>query len=110
MLRGEPGEMTIEKQPFRLYNLDGEKPDIFTIRLNGQERKELNEIKVLVDQPKDSTALKLMAYIGYLILHSPLERDILAAVFINKKNNERSGAFVDSARIDTNVTQKAPEM
>jgi tRNA A37 threonylcarbamoyladenosine synthetase subunit TsaC/SUA5/YrdC len=57
--------MSIAKEPFRLYNENQEeKPDIFTIRLNKEERLWLNKAKTYIQQPKDSSALKLLAELG----------------------------------------------
>jgi hypothetical protein len=88
----------IKKTPFKPYKLEEERidrADIFTIRLNKEERKRLNIAKTMLNQPKDSTALKTLSEIGFIVLHSELERLILEAVFINKRNNQRSGAFIE---------------
>jgi len=84
----------IEKKPFVNYTLDEdlkEKPDIFTIRLNKEERLFLNEQKRILEQPKDSTALKTLALIGAKVIHEEKIAYIIDTLFKNKKNNERSG-------------------
>lgn len=86
--------MGIEKKPFVNYTLDEdlkEKPDIFTIRLNKEERLFLNEQKRILEQPKDSTALKTLALIGAKVIHEEKIAYIIDTLFKNKKNNERSG-------------------
>ena len=97
----------LEKKPFTRYKLDDEvRPDIFTIRLNNWERSQLNKAKLILDQPKDSTALKTLADVGYIVLHNDLIRTILTRLMANKANNERSGAFVDTPSPDTIVIPK----
>ena len=101
--------MPIEQQPFRKYNPDGEteKPDIFTIRLNKAEREQLEQCKPLIQQTKDSTALKTLSEIGAnIVLHDRSIRVFLETLFKNKKNNERLGVPVETPTFDTNVTQK----
>ena len=86
--------MGIEKKPFVNYTLDEdlkEKPDIFTIRLNKEERLFLNEQKRILEQPKDSTALKTLALIGAKVIHEEKIAYIIDTLFKNKKNNARLG-------------------
>lgn len=98
----------IEKEPFRLYDdSQGEKPDIFTVRLNTEERERLNRAKVRLEQPKDSTALKTLADIGYIVIHDELIGLILDRVFTNLTNNFRTGSYVETPTSDTNVIPKS---
>jgi hypothetical protein len=52
----------IEKKPFVNYTLDDEKEDAtsetINIRLNAKDRIMLDELKYLLHEPKDGTALK----------------------------------------------------
>lgn len=80
--------MPIEQEPFRKYNLT-EKIDTFTIRLNPKERAYFNESKAIIEQKKDSTALKQLAWIGAKVIHEGKMKQILATVFKNKRNNTR---------------------
>ncbi len=99
--------MPIEQVPFRKYKLDeeGQKPDIFTIRLNQEERQWLDKAKTHIQQPKDSSALKLLAEIGaQYILHDPLSTVFLKAFYRNLANNARLGIPVKDPTLDTNVT------
>ena len=100
----------LEKQPFRSYNTDDIKPDIFTIRLNEWERVQLNQAKLILDQPKDSTAIKTLADIGFIVIHSDIMRLFLDRVFKNKANNDISGAFVNFPSPDRNVIQKIEKL
>jgi hypothetical protein len=98
--------MSIAKEPFRLYNENQEeKPDIFTIRLNKEERLWLNKAKTYIQQPKDSSALKLLAEIGAeYVLHDPLAIVFLKAYYRNLTNNARLGVPVETPSFNTNVT------
>lgn len=82
--------MPIEQESFVRYN--EEKPvDSFTIRLNEEERELLNKCKVIIEQKKDSTAMKTLAFLGAKVLHEEKTAYLLAIIFKNKKNNKRIG-------------------
>lgn len=82
----------IEKKPFRRYHLkEKEVKDIFTIRLNKEEREDLDKCKIILEQPKDSTTMKILAKIGSNVLQDNLMGYILRTVFINKRRNKRTG-------------------
>lgn len=83
--------MTIEQEAFRKYNLDEKKTDTFTVWLNKDERIWLNNAKKILEQPKDSTALKTLAEIGAKQLGNDTTMFILGKVFKNKRNNLRTG-------------------
>lgn len=84
--------MTLEQKPFIKYNLkEKDIKDTFTIRLNKDERLELDRCKAILEQPKDSTALKTLAKIGANVLQDNLTGYILRTVFINKRRNQRTG-------------------
>jgi len=93
--------MAIEQAPFRRYSEgDKAKYDSFTIWLNAAERKELDYCKNLLQQPKDSTALKQLAHIGYLKLigdHSA--RWLLGQFSRNLYNNRKSGVPMESPKL-----------
>jgi hypothetical protein len=92
--------MTLEKQPFRRYT-EGEKPkyDAFTIWLNEEERKELEYCKILLRQPKDSTALKTLAHACYLdLIGSHSIRWLLGVVAKNSYNNKKTGVVVEDPK------------
>jgi hypothetical protein len=80
----------IKNKPFHLE--EGTiKRDIFTVSLNKKEREELNKSKIILEQTKDSTALKQLAWIGAKVIHEEKVSYILASIFKNKRNNERLG-------------------
>lgn len=82
--------MAIEKIPFKKYNLE-KSGDLITVRLNKEERELLQICKKIIEQPKDSTALKTLALIGSNVLQDNKTAYILATLFKNKRNNERLG-------------------
>ena len=82
--------MTIEQQPFTRYH-EEKKRDTFTVALNDDERKILEECKDIIEQKKDSTALKQLAWIGAKVLHEEKITYILGAIFKNKRKNARIG-------------------
>lgn len=85
--------MPLEKKPFTKYNLDeeGKRVDSFTVRLNKEERKQLEEDKKLIEQTKDSTAIKELAAIGSNVIHEPKIAKLLEIVQGNKRRNKRLG-------------------
>lgn len=85
----------MQRQPFIQYNDRDDKPkvDTFTIRLNAEERLQLEECKKILEQTKDSTALKQLAAIGSLVIHDKKIRSLLSIVFKNKRNNKRLGIY-----------------
>ena len=85
--------MPLEKVPFRSYNLDEEKKkvDSFTVRLNVEERADLERDKQILNQKKDSTALKQLAKIGSKVIREKKTTAILDVVFKNKARNRRIG-------------------
>ena len=90
----------IQNEPFVRMKLDEEKAKekstVMTIRLNEQELSMLQEVKLAIDQPKDSTAIKTMFYLAYHdVLHDQKTKYLLNTLFKNKRNNLRTGAFVE---------------
>jgi hypothetical protein len=84
--------MTLEQEPFRKYNEDS-KTDAFTVRLNKAERERLEQDKKILQQSKDSTALKQLAWIGHNVIHDNFTGAVLETVFKNKRKNERTGIY-----------------
>jgi len=85
----------IEKKPFVPYKLEEEKKDdkreTFTVSINKEERKQLNEDKKILQQSKDSTALKQLAELGHIVLHDDLTGRIAQVILQNKRRNKRLG-------------------
>ena len=89
-LQMDKREEMIEQEPFRKNNLE-EPLDTFTVRLNPEERKIIEECKKILEQEKDSTAIKQLAWLGAKVLHDDLMAYTLGVVFRNKRNNKRVG-------------------
>lgn len=84
--------MSIENQPFVRMTLgDQPKVDSFTVRLNEEERARLEEDKKILEQEKDSTAIKQLALIGSIVLREQKTASILGVIFANKRRNKRLG-------------------
>lgn len=82
------------KEPFIKYHLDEEErkhTDTFNVRLNEEERKQLEEDKKVLEQKKDSTAFKQLASIGSIVLHSKKVAKIMEVIIGNKRRNKRTG-------------------
>jgi hypothetical protein len=82
--------VSIEQKPFKRYHLD-KKDDTFTVKLNNEERLKLEEWKKLIQQDKDSTALKQLASIGAEVLLDEKMKKILSIVLNNYRKNKRLG-------------------
>lgn len=80
----------IEQQPFVRYNLE-KVTDTITIKLNVEERARLESMKKILEQEKDSTAIKQLALIGSKVLLEEKTSYILGTVFDNKRKNKRLG-------------------
>lgn len=79
------------KEPFRKYHLDeeGKKIDTFSVRLNEEERELLERSKKVIEQTKDSTAIKQLAFIGAKVILEEKTSYILNTVIGNKRKNKR---------------------
>lgn len=82
--------MSLEQEPFQRYH-EEKKLDSFTVRLNKEERDFLDSCKKIIEQSKDSTALKTLAWIGAKVIQEEKTRFILGTVFKNKRKNQRTG-------------------
>lgn len=55
------------------------------------ERLILQQAKQIIEQPKDSTALKTLAWVGANVIQDKKITYLLALVFSNKRKNKRLG-------------------
>lgn len=78
------------QEPFIRYNLK-KKADTISVKLNTQERAHLERMKAIIEQPKDSTALKQLALIGAKVILSESGRYMIRTLFKNRAKNQRSG-------------------
>jgi len=82
--------MALKQKPFIRYN-EEKKADTFTIKLNPQERTELEHWKSLLQQPKDSTAMKQLAQIGAKVLLDEKFKTANSIIMNNYRKNKRVG-------------------
>jgi hypothetical protein len=83
--------MNIEKQPFRRYH-EKKKDDTFTVKLNPEERADFEKLKYIIQQEKDSTAIKQLALeIAAKVLHEEKTKAVLGVALNNYRRNKRMG-------------------
>ncbi|MBW2986737.1 hypothetical protein KY333_05190 [Candidatus Woesearchaeota archaeon] len=84
----------LEKKPFVNYTLESEKSDrdrVLPVKINQEWESLLKDCKKVLNQPKDSTALKQLALIGSKVLLDTQTGFIIDTVFKNKQKNRRTG-------------------
>ena len=83
----------LEKKKFVKYDPFGKpvKAETISLKLNLEEREILNKCKMILEQTKDGTALKSLAWIGAKVIQEEKTQYILATLFKNKRNNNRLG-------------------
>lgn len=85
----------IEGEHFRLKRNQEEREKdegkVFTIRLNAEERKNLIYAQNVLQQEKDSTALKQLAMFGLYVLHDRSTAYVLGVLNDNIRKNKRLG-------------------
>jgi hypothetical protein len=84
----------IEKKPFVKYDLNS-KSDVVTVKLNSEERATLEQCKAVIEQKKDSTAIKQLAEIGAKVVLGTSLHSVLDIIFKNKRRNRRTGVEVE---------------
>ena len=67
------------------YRKGEAKTDVFTVRMNFEERAMLEEIKEDLNINSDSKALKSAAVIGRNVLHGTFGKKLLRYLFINER-------------------------
>jgi len=86
------GRMSLSKQPFTPYiENEKERPDTFTVRLNKEERALFEDVKEILEQEKDSTAIKQCFLIAANVLHEKKIKGLLEIIYSNKRKNKRLG-------------------
>lgn len=87
--------MALKKLAFVRYKTEEEKAKekgkVFTVRLNDEEIKQLEEDARILEQEKAGTTLKLLAEIGSSVLHNKETGRIIDIIFKNKQKNRRLG-------------------
>lgn len=80
----------IKDAPFERQHEDKSR-DTFTVSLNTLERVRLEDDKKILNQEKDSTALKQLSYIGSKVIHDNKIMAICQIIMSNKRKNKRLG-------------------
>lgn len=87
--------MTIENVPFVAKTLEGDrKEEVISVKLNKEERLELEEAKRAIHQEKDSTALKQLARLGLEVIRDKKIVAFLDIIQGNDRRNKRIGIQV----------------
>lgn len=82
--------MPLENKPF--VRMNEEKPsDHITLKINPEERAHIERMKKIIRQPKDSTAIKQLMFIGSEVVLSKETYAILEVLFNNTRKNKRLG-------------------
>lgn len=85
----------IERKAFETLILDeeriGDRPDVFSVRLNKEERVWLDDIKADLNVAQDGKALKICALCGKNVLQGTFGRGFLRYLF--KKDRLRKDDF-----------------
>lgn len=88
--------MELEKTPFVNYKDEQEKAKekgtVFSVRLSDEELNLLKEAMQVLEQSKQSTALKMLFLIGHdNVIHDRKTRRILELTIANRRKNKRLG-------------------
>ena len=87
--------MGLKQEPFRVYREQEDrakdKGKIFTIRLNEEELTNLKAAQNIMQQEKESTALKQLSMFGLYVLHDRSTAYILKVMGDNIRKNKRIG-------------------
>jgi hypothetical protein len=84
-------ENLIHEQPTFQRKNEEKTADVITVKINPEERELLKKCKTILEQEKDSTCLKQLAWIGAKVIHDEKTAYILGTVFDNKRKNKRLG-------------------
>ena len=99
----------IEKEKFRKYDLEENKTDIISVKHNSEDRSNLEQIKELLHQDKDSTAYKQAVEITLKVL---LEDKIMKFRYIvlnNYRRNKRIGITDYELKLDEEINKSKTE-
>jgi len=81
----------IKREPFELTGTEIRPVDTFTVKLNKEERAEFETFKYAIQQEKDSTALKQLAWVGAKVILSDSNKEIIKVILNNYRKNDRLG-------------------
>lgn len=97
--------MTLEKKPFVKYSEEPKtKKDVFSVRVNEEERNMIDTSKLLLDIDMDGTCLKTLATIGFNVINTTFSPKILKYL-TSAKRNRLSETIAFDEIIKKNVIQ-----
>lgn len=82
--------MALKQEPFRKYN-EEKVADTFTVKFNKDERAKFNGFKKGIQQKKDSTAIKQLAWIGAEVVLDEKNKALVEVILNNYRKNKRLG-------------------
>jgi hypothetical protein len=74
-----------------INNLEPDKQDVITLKLNKEERRQLEQNKAALQQEKDGTAIKQLMNIATKVLHESPEGLFFKTALENMRKNKRQG-------------------
>ena len=83
----------LEKKEFRSYTLEEEKRGdvkVISLKLNKDEQRLLADSQKIIEQSKEGTAIKTLAWIGAKVIREEKTKYIIETLFKNKRNNKRN--------------------
>lgn len=86
--------MEVEKPPFTPTKLESERDDnyrVISVKFNKDELAELNKAMVLLQQEKESTAIKQCMKLGFKVVLDQKNAMLLEILAGNLRRNERLG-------------------
>ncbi len=82
----------MNEHPFRKMHLSDEKKEIvISVKLNKEDYQELQEMKAILQQPKDSTAIKQLIELGAKVVQDDKIKQYLSIIYGNRRRNKRLG-------------------
>lgn len=90
--------MVLEKHKFQSYTEEEERNKgdlVFSVKLNKIEQPAFFEAKKIINQPKNSTAIKMLAELGAKVILEEKTRLLINIILGNKRKNERTGALIE---------------
>jgi len=85
--------------------------DRFHVEFSKEERDEFTEMQLFIEQSKDATAIKQLAWLGWFTISniSQFPGSLKGTLFINKRNNDRLGLTVKT-ELENKFHQKLLKM
>jgi len=88
----------LEKHRFQSYTDEedrGKGDLVFSVKLKDEEKELLKKMKKIINQPKNSTAIKTLAWFGAKVILEDKNMYLIEQILGNKRKNERIGVLVE---------------